>query len=212
MKVKKQKKDTLEEVLKHYGRKGMKWGVIHDYSAEYRAARAAGMSRLASRVHSSQMAAAKSWSETGDKAREKAARIRGDDPKSKAKRDALTVKANECEAKASTIAAASKAKVKKAAARRAARKAGKAGKKIAPTENPVKKMSDSELRQKVQRLQLEKQYATLLAGSTAQRSSGKAFVQTALLNGVRGGLTSYTSSTVVKVVSAIVDASVKAIV
>lgn len=62
-------------------------------------------------------------------------------------------------------------------------------------ESPTKSMSDSELRQRINRLQMEKQYAQLTA---KEKSVGKKMVNEILTNAAKQTATSYVSKAMTK--------------
>lgn len=70
------------------------------------------------------------------------------------------------------------------------------------SDDEVKKMSDSELRSKINRLQLEKQYKQLLASS--EISVGRKFVQGVLTNAAKQNVTKYVSKYMTKGIDAVI--------
>lgn len=74
-------------------------------------------------------------------------------------------------------------------------------KKSQKKENPVKKMSDAELRQRINRIQMERQYAQLTA---KQKSIGQKFVTDILTNAAKQTATTYVSRYMMKGADAII--------
>lgn len=69
------------------------------------------------------------------------------------------------------------------------------------SDDEVKKMSDSELRSKINRLQMEKQYKQL---TSSEISAGRKFVQDVLANAARQTATSYVLKYMTKGVDAVI--------
>lgn len=74
-------------------------------------------------------------------------------------------------------------------------------------ESPTKSMSDAELRQRINRLQMEKQYAQLTA---KEKSVGKKMVNEILTNAAKQTATSYVSKAMSKGVDEIIKKANKA--
>ena len=72
--------------------------------------------------------------------------------------------------------------------------------------NPTRNMSDTELRQRINRLQMEKQYVQLTAKQT---SFGKKFVTDILTNAAKQTATNYVSKYMTKGVDLGIDALIK---
>lgn len=79
----------------------------------------------------------------------------------------------------------------------------KSGKK----ESPTKKMSDAELRQKINRLQMEKQYSQLTAKN---KSSGRKMVEEILTNSAKQTATNYVSKAMSKGIDEVLKKKSKA--
>lgn len=78
-----------------------------------------------------------------------------------------------------------------------ARASGKRGR----SDDEVKKMSDSELRSKINRLQMEKQYKQL---TSSDISVGRKFVQDVLTNAAKQTATNYVSKYMTKGIDAVI--------
>ena len=71
--------------------------------------------------------------------------------------------------------------------------------------DPVKQMSDDELRKRINRIQMEKQYKQLTAKQT---SAGQKFVKDVMVNAAKQTATQYASKAMVKGVEALIKAAV----
>lgn len=72
--------------------------------------------------------------------------------------------------------------------------------------NPTKNMSDAELRQKINRLQMEKQYSQL---TKAEKSTGQKFVSDILTNAAKQTASTYVSRYMTKGIDAAINAAMK---
>lgn len=73
-------------------------------------------------------------------------------------------------------------------------------------ENPVKKMSDQELRQRINRIQMEKQYAQL---TKKEKRAGEKFVKEVLANAAKQTATNYVSKYMSKGVDLLINKTTK---
>lgn len=71
--------------------------------------------------------------------------------------------------------------------------------------DPVKQMSDDELRKRINRIQMEKQYKQL---TTKQTSAGQKFVKDVMANAAKQTATQYASKAMVKGVETLIKAAV----
>lgn len=93
------------------------------------------------------------------------------------------------------------AKLKKRAALRKAYKSKKAATAKAKTTRSIKDMSDDELRQRINRIQLEKTYAQLTA---KQKSAGRKFVEGVLSQSAKNVATKYTTDYATKLIDGLI--------
>ena len=85
--------------------------------------------------------------------------------------------------------------------RRTPEQLARASGKKTSSDDEVKKMSDSELRSKINRLQMEKQYKQL---TSSEISVGRKFVQDVLTNAAKQTATNYASKYMTKGIDAVI--------